>query len=146
METNETQTDINSNQAPHIIHEPIDALPDWQVEPAQDDLFMRMHGGRILSDQEFIRDSLEENRFFLRIKMEHAFFLKISLPDDAHEFLDEANSFQNAFESQLNRSLHETYSPGFFRRWNWNTIQQKSWKPMQFMERILEKKNRVQPS
>lgn len=40
--------------------------------------------------------------------MEHAFFLKISLPDDANELLEEANSFQNAFESQLNRALHET--------------------------------------
>ena len=89
METNEIQNEaVNSNETPHIIQEPVAALPDWQVEPAQDDLFMRVHGGRILSDTEFIKDSLEENRFFLRIMMEHAFFLKISLPDDAVELLD----------------------------------------------------------
>lgn len=108
MDTNGMENGGSLSHSPHIIQEPVPALPDQQVQPAQDDLFLRVHGGRVMTDAEFIRDSLEENQFFLRIMMEHAFFLRISMAHDAEDLVQEANDFEQAFHRQLNRALHET--------------------------------------
>lgn len=83
-------------------------LPDRLVEPSQDDLFLRLPGGRRLTDQEFVEASLEENQFWLRIMMEHAFFLKITLPNEAKDLLQQAEEFESSFAAQLHRALHET--------------------------------------
>jgi hypothetical protein len=87
----------------------VEPLPERDVAPSQDDLFMRLPGGRVLSDWEFIENSLEENRFWMRVMMEHAFFLKITLPNEAKELLQRAEDFEAAFSNQLNRALHQTH-------------------------------------
>jgi hypothetical protein len=81
---------------------------DSAVSMAQDDVFLRYSPGLEISDEEFTSRSLEENRFWLRIMMEHAFFLKISLPGDAMELVNKAKHYEQAFEAQLHRALHET--------------------------------------
>ncbi|HZG84861.1 DUF2935 domain-containing protein [Paenibacillus sp.] len=86
----------------------LEPLPRAEVEPTQDDLFMRISGGRKLADWEFVERSLEENRFWMRVMMEHAFFLKITLPNEATEFLQLAEEFEASFAKQLHRALHET--------------------------------------
>jgi len=84
------------------------SISDREAEPAQDDLFLRPTGGRRLTDAEFVEDSLEENRFWLRVMMEHAFFLKITLPNEAVELVQQAEAFEADFANQLHRALHET--------------------------------------
>jgi hypothetical protein len=102
----ETSYIENIQTQPHEVGIP--DPPDHWVGAAQDDMFLRRHAGRKITEEEFIRTSLEENRFWLRIMMEHAFFLKISMPSDAESFIRQASEFEQAFETQLQRALHET--------------------------------------
>ncbi|MBT2759220.1 DUF2935 domain-containing protein [Mesobacillus foraminis] len=83
-------------------------LTDKEMGPAQDDFFLRDAGGWKIPDTEYIEQSLEENQFWLRIMMEHAFVIEISLPDDANEFVDQAKKYKKSLEHQLNRALHKT--------------------------------------
>jgi hypothetical protein len=82
--------------------------PDREVEPAQDDLFIRSTGGYAISDEEFIERSLEENRFFLRTIFENIFAMKSALPDEATEYREKADNYQRELEKLLSRALHET--------------------------------------
>jgi Domain of unknown function (DUF2935) len=83
-------------------------LTDKEMEPAQDDFFLRDVGGRKIPDAEFIERSLEENQFWLRIMMEHAFVIEISLPNDAKDYIERARQYKKSLEDQLNRALHKT--------------------------------------
>ncbi len=83
-------------------------LQDSAVEPAQDDLFLRPTSGNTIPEAEFIDRSLQENQFWMRIMMEHAFVLGSALPMEATEYRQTAERFQKEFERQLTRSLHET--------------------------------------
>jgi hypothetical protein len=58
-----------------------------------------------MSDSEFIRRSLEENQFWLRIMMEHAMFMRNGFPPDAQEMISQALYFQEDFEKQLEKSF-----------------------------------------
>ncbi|HBV85612.1 MAG TPA: hypothetical protein DEF42_02925 [Desulfosporosinus sp.] len=83
-------------------------LPEREVEPAQDNLFLKLSGGNIISEQEFIERSLKENQFWMRIMMEHAFALRIPLPNEATKYIKKSEDFQKSFEKQLHKALHET--------------------------------------
>lgn len=83
-------------------------LHDLEIEPAQDDLFVRFSGGNTISEQEFIERSLNENQFFLRTIMENIFAMKSALPDEAADYVKKSDKFQKRFEEILNRALHKT--------------------------------------
>jgi hypothetical protein len=64
-----------------------------------------------LSDSEYVKRSLEENQFWLRIMMEHAMFLRLGFPPDAQELIDQALHFQEDFEKQLEKSFETPANP-----------------------------------
>jgi hypothetical protein len=61
-------------------------------------------GFPVLSDQDYMARSLEENQFWLRIMMEHAFFLRSGFPPDATRLIKQASEFEDIFERQLDRA------------------------------------------
>jgi hypothetical protein len=75
-----------------------------------------------LPKSEFVSRSLEENRFWLRIMMEHAFFLRLGFPSTATELIKQAKLFQNIFERQLERALRTPPEPELVRRLNNDSI------------------------
>jgi hypothetical protein len=71
---------------------------------------------------EFVTRSLEENRFWLRIMMEHAFFLRLGFPADATGLIKQSIRFQEIFEKQLERALRTPPEPELVRRLNNDSI------------------------
>jgi len=65
---------------------------------------MEEDGFPLLSDEEYMARSLEENQFWLRIMMEHAFFLRSGFPPDATRLIKQAAQFEDIFEAQLDRA------------------------------------------
>jgi len=71
----------------------------------KDDLLLK--GDKtLLSDREFIKQSLDINLFFLRIMKEHAYFLDISLPEKYEDIKKEAKLFINIFNNLLIKTVH----------------------------------------
>lgn len=60
----------------------------------------------MLSNRDFIEQSLDINLFFLRIMKEHAFFLETSLLDKNPDLQEEARSFQETFGDLLVRTIN----------------------------------------
>jgi hypothetical protein len=105
------EADLNHKTKTHSAKEQDenkDNLTDSQVEPAQDDLFVRLTGGNVIKEEEFIERSLKENQFFLRTVMENISAMKIALPNEATEYIQTAEKFQKAYELMMNRAIHET--------------------------------------
>jgi hypothetical protein len=71
-----------------------------------------------LPKSNFVRRSLEENRFWLRIMMEHAFFLRLGFPKSATRLIRQAKQFQDIFEKQLEKALRTPPEPALVRRLN----------------------------
>ncbi len=70
----------------------------------------------------FVSRSLEENRFWLRIMMEHAFFLRLGFPATATKLIRQARDFQDIFERQLERALRTPPEPRLVRQLNNDSI------------------------
>ena len=60
----------------------------------------------MLSDQCFIKQSLNINLFFLRIMKEHAFFLETSILEKNADLQQEARNFQEIFSDLLVRTIN----------------------------------------
>jgi hypothetical protein len=60
----------------------------------------------MLSDKNFIKQSLDINLFFLRIMKEHAFFLETSLLDKNADLQKEAGTFIETFSDLLLRTIN----------------------------------------
>lgn len=60
----------------------------------------------MLSDRDFVKQSLNINLFFLRIMKEHAFFLETSLLDKNADLQKEARCFQKTFGDLLVRTIN----------------------------------------
>jgi hypothetical protein len=75
-----------------------------------------------LPTSQFVKNSLEENRFWLRIMMEHAFFLRLGFPKSATVLIKQAKEFQDIFARQLNRAQKTPPEPELVRRLNNNSI------------------------
>lgn len=60
----------------------------------------------MLSDRDFVKQSLNINLFFLRIMKEHAFFLETSLLDKNADLQQEARCFQETFGDLLLRTIN----------------------------------------
>lgn len=60
----------------------------------------------MLSDNKFIRQSLELHLFFARIMKEHSFFLQISFTPRDSDFMQKANSFRHEFDKLLEDAIH----------------------------------------
>lgn len=71
---------------------------------------------------ERVRRSLEENRFWLRIMMEHALFLILGFPKDATKLIKQAKQFQEIFERQLERALRTPPEPRLVQQLNRDSI------------------------
>jgi hypothetical protein len=71
-----------------------------------------------LPTSEFVKKSLEENRFWLRIMMEHAFFLRLGFPKTATRLIKQARQFENIFEKQLEKALRTPPEPALVRKLN----------------------------
>ncbi|MDQ1912538.1 DUF2935 domain-containing protein [Paenibacillus sp. GD4] len=79
-------------------------------------------GSTRLSDEEFVSRSLEENQFWLRIMMEHAFFLRMGFPPDALKLIKRAQEFEDIFDRQLERAYQTAAEPDAVRRLNEDTL------------------------
>lgn len=55
----------------------------------------------MLSDQEFVRQSLELNLFFMRIAKEHSIFIQASLMPKDYDLIQQADYFKNMFSQLL---------------------------------------------
>jgi hypothetical protein len=75
-----------------------------------------------LPQSQFVRRSLEENRFWLRIMMEHAFFLRLGFPATATRLIKQARQFQDIFDRQLERALRTPPEPRLVRKLNNDSI------------------------
>jgi hypothetical protein len=60
----------------------------------------------VLSDRNFVKQSLETNLFFLRIMKEHVYFMDISLPEKYADLKKQAKIFANIFNELLVRTIH----------------------------------------
>jgi len=60
----------------------------------------------LLSNQDFIRLSLETNLFFQRIMKEHLFFIEISLAPVETALISEAKALKEGFEQLLSETVH----------------------------------------
>jgi hypothetical protein len=65
---------------------------------------------------------LEENRFWLQIMMEHAFFLRLGFPATATGLIRQAKEFQDIFARQLERARRTPPEPALVRRLNNDSI------------------------
>ena len=63
----------------------------------------------MLSDRDFVKQSLDINLFFLRIMKEHSFFLETSLLDKNADLQKEARGFQKTFGDLLVRAINMAY-------------------------------------
>ena len=63
----------------------------------------------MLTDNEFVRRSLEINLFFLRILKEHSFFLEVSFRPDDYRLIEQACMLKYTFESLLIETIHLAY-------------------------------------
>jgi hypothetical protein len=70
----------------------------------------------------FVKRSLEENRFWLQIMMEHAFFLRLGFPATATGLIRQAKEFQDIFARQLERARRTPPEPALVRRLNNDSI------------------------
>lgn len=59
----------------------------------------------MLSDRDFVRQSLNTNLFFLRIMKEHVYFIDISLPDKYTDLKKDAKMFMNIFNNFLIKTI-----------------------------------------
>jgi Protein of unknown function (DUF2935). len=59
----------------------------------------------MLSDIQFVRQSLELNLFFARIAKEHSFFIEIAIPWKNSNLIQEADMFKNEFARLLSETL-----------------------------------------
>lgn len=59
----------------------------------------------LLSDAEFVRQSLELNLFFTRIAKEHSFFIEVAIPWKNSELIQEAEMYKNEFARLLAETL-----------------------------------------
>lgn len=71
---------------------------------------------------EFVKRSLQENRFWLRIMMEHSFFLRLGFPRTANALIRQAREFQDIFARQLERARKTPPEPALVRRLNNDSI------------------------
>ena len=58
-------------------------------------------GIKILSNEDFVRQSLDLNLFFLRIMKEHSFFLEAGFTPVNADLARQADAFKNQFETLL---------------------------------------------
>lgn len=70
----------------------------------------------------FVSRSLEENRFWLQIMMEHAFFLRLGFTATDTKLIRQAREFQGIFERQLERAQRTPPEPELVRRLNNDSI------------------------
>jgi len=70
----------------------------------------------VLSDQDFVRQSLELNLFFLRIMKEHAFFIAAAFPCKESSMIQQAEMLKNQLTMLLSEAvrLADGSSPGNF--------------------------------
>lgn len=59
----------------------------------------------MLSDTEFVRQSLELNLFFLRILKEHSFFIQTAFPSKNSDLIQQAEMFKNHFTMLLSETV-----------------------------------------
>lgn len=59
----------------------------------------------MLSDLEYIRESLELNLFFMRIAKEHSIFIEAAFTAKDTELAEEADAFKNVFSNLLRRAV-----------------------------------------
>jgi hypothetical protein len=59
----------------------------------------------MLSDTEFVRQSLELNLFFARIAKEHSFFIEVAIPWKNSNLIQEADMYKNEFTGLLRETL-----------------------------------------
>jgi hypothetical protein len=59
----------------------------------------------MLSDLEYIRESLELNLFFMRIAKEHSIFIEAAFTAKNTELAEEADAFKNVFSNLLKRAI-----------------------------------------
>jgi hypothetical protein len=83
---------------------------------------LEREGSTRLSDEEFIARSLEENQFWLRIMMEHAFFLRMGFPPDATRLIKQAEQFETIFDRQLERAYRTPADPLAVTKLNEDTL------------------------
>lgn len=75
-----------------------------------------------IPQSQFVRRSLEENRFWLQIMAEHSFFLRLGFPATATQLIRQAKEFQDIFERQLERAQRTPPEPALVRRLNNESI------------------------
>jgi hypothetical protein len=75
-----------------------------------------------LPTSQFVKRSLEENRFWLRIMMEHAFFLRLGFYKTDTKLIQEARRFQDIFRRQLEKARNTPPDPEAIRRLNNESI------------------------
>lgn len=59
----------------------------------------------MLSDYEYVQQSLELNLFFLRIAKEHSFFIEVAIPPKNYSLIEQANIFKNRFAVLLAEAI-----------------------------------------
>lgn len=99
---------------------PADPLDTYRLEDSAFD--SEQEGGEVLSDEEFVARSLEENQFWLRIMMEHAFFLRAGFPPDALNLIKQAGQFEDIFDRQLERAFQTPADPIAVQKLNEDTL------------------------
>jgi hypothetical protein len=62
-------------------------------------------GGILISDQDYIRHSLETNLFYLRLVKEHTIFAAASLPPRDAPIMQQLLTFKNNFEALLSNTV-----------------------------------------
>jgi len=99
------------------LKDPTDPIATYTFgdEPEED-------GPATLSDADYISRSLEENQFWLRIMMEHAFFLRNGFPPDATRLIRQAEQFEAIFERQLDRAYKTPADPDEIGKLNDDTL------------------------
>jgi hypothetical protein len=60
----------------------------------------------MLSDRDFVKQSLNIDLFFLRIMKEHAYFMEVSFPPKNADLQKEARTFINIFNDLLVKTIH----------------------------------------
>ncbi len=63
----------------------------------------------MLSNQSFVKQSLDINLFFLRILKEHALFIEASLPSKNAILAEQSRMFNRTFENLLNEAVNISY-------------------------------------
>ena len=83
----------------------------------------------------FIEVSLRENRFWLRIMAEHALFIRLGLPCDETELINEARKLERLFRNLLKRAKNTPKKEDAVRKLNKDVIKA--------LDRIIDFKSRV---